>query len=65
MFKAINDDGNSFSGEIEADSEQMALELLSRQGNIPESVKKKPPMLSGGGCLIVSKTLTTEYIQQN
>jgi len=43
MFKAINDDGNSFSGEIEADSEQMALELLSRQGNIPESVKKNRP----------------------
>jgi type II secretory pathway component PulF len=41
LFKAINENGNSISGEIEADSEQMALELLAHQGHIPESVKKK------------------------
>lgn len=41
LFKAINEDGKSISGEIQADSIQMALDLLARQGNIPESVKEK------------------------
>ncbi len=47
FFKAINEDGKSISGEIEADSQQMALELLARQGNIPESVKQKSSKTGG------------------
>lgn len=41
LFKAINENGQPISGEIEADSSQAALDLLSRQGHIPDSVKKK------------------------
>ncbi|SDU10443.1 type II secretion system F family protein [Desulfobacula phenolica] len=41
LFKAVNENGKTISGEIEADSSQAALELLSRQGHIPESVKEK------------------------
>ncbi|CCK78874.1 type II secretion system F family protein [Desulfobacula toluolica] len=47
LFKAINEKGKPISGEIEADSSQTALELLSRQGHIPESVKKKTSRQSG------------------
>jgi type II secretory pathway component PulF len=49
LFKAINEDGNPISGEIQADSSQMALELLARQGHIPESVKKKNSQTEWGG----------------
>ena len=41
LFKAINENGQSISGEIEADSRQMAFEFLARQGHIPETVKEK------------------------
>ncbi len=40
-FKAVNENGQPIFGEIEADSSKTALELLARQGHIPESVKKK------------------------
>jgi type II secretory pathway component PulF len=49
LFKAINENGKSISGEIEADSDQTALTLLARQGHTPESVKKKPAGKKGGG----------------
>jgi len=40
-FKALNDQGKSISGEIEAESKNHAMELISLKGHIPESVKKK------------------------
>jgi len=40
-FKALNELGHEISGEIEADSKNHALELISLKGHIPESVKKK------------------------
>ena len=40
-FKALNEQGNEISGEIEAESKKHALELISSKGHIPESVKKK------------------------
>lgn len=41
LYKAINENGNQISGEIEAGSRQEAMESLVYQGHIPESVKKK------------------------
>jgi type II secretory pathway component PulF len=46
-YKAINENGNKISGEIDADSKQSALELLAHQGYIPETVKKKNASSSG------------------
>ncbi len=40
-FKALNEQGNEISGEIEAESKKHALDLISSKGHIPESVKKK------------------------
>lgn len=40
-FKALDELGKEISGEIEAESTQHAMELISLQGYIPESVKKK------------------------
>ena len=40
-FKALSEQGNEISGEIEAESKKHALELISLKGHIPESVKKK------------------------
>jgi len=45
-FKALNEQGRSISGEIEAESKKQALELISLKGHIPESVKKKSGTLS-------------------
>lgn len=40
-YKALNEQGRSISGEIEANSKNQAFELISQKGHIPESVKKK------------------------
>lgn len=48
LYKAINENGTPISGEIQADSEQMAMELLARQGHIPESVKQKSVQTESG-----------------
>ena len=40
-YKAINENGNPVSGEVEADSEDTALEIISSKGEIPESVVQK------------------------
>ncbi len=40
-YKAINDLGNEVTGEIEAESEEHAMEMISLKGQIPESLKKK------------------------
>jgi type IV pilus assembly protein PilC len=40
-FKALNELGNAISGEIEAESKNQAMELISLKGYIPEAVKKK------------------------
>lgn len=50
-YKAINETGSQITGEIEADSKESAQELLSLQGNIPESVKEKKSGASQGGSL--------------
>ncbi len=59
LFKAINENGNEFSGEIEADSEQLAMELLAIQGHIPESVKKKPVKFSEQGIFSKIQNIAT------
>ncbi len=40
-YKAINNLGKNISGDIEADSKEHAMELVSLKGYIPESIKKK------------------------
>ena len=40
-YKAISDTGQDISGEIDADSKQHAMELISQMGHFPESLKKK------------------------
>jgi len=40
-YKAINENGNPVSGEVEADSEDTAFEIISSKGEIPESVVQK------------------------
>jgi len=45
-FKALNELGHEISGEIEAESKNHAMELISLKGHIPESVKKTSETLS-------------------
>ena len=40
-YKAITNLGKNISGDIEADSKEHAMELVSMKGHIPESIKKK------------------------
>lgn len=47
QYKAINENGNTVSGEIEAPSKAAAQEQIASQGYIPESVKKKAAKSSG------------------
>ncbi|MBF0202006.1 MAG: type II secretion system F family protein [Desulfamplus sp.] len=41
IYKAINENGSNISGEVDAVSEEQALEIISNRGYIPESVRKK------------------------
>ena len=51
-YTAVNENGNEISGEIDAPSEDQALEILASRGHIPETVKKKTgASLSGDGFL--------------
>ena len=40
-YKAIDDLGNGVTGEITAESEEHAMEMIAQKGQIPESLKKK------------------------
>jgi type II secretory pathway component PulF len=40
-YKAIDDLGNEVTGEITAESEEHAMEMIAQTGQIPESLKKK------------------------
>lgn len=42
LYRAIDENGNTITGDIDAISSQVASEMLARQGHIPESVKPKP-----------------------
>ena len=49
IYKAINHLGNNVTGEITADSKQHAMDLISLEGLIPESLKKKADFLNKTG----------------
>ncbi len=40
-YTALNENGNEIAGELEADSKDLALEILASRGHIPETVKEK------------------------
>jgi len=46
-YTAINENGNEISGEVDAESEALALDIISNRGHIPESVKKKIGVADG------------------
>lgn len=48
IYTAINENGNEISGEIDAGSEDLALQIISSRGLIPETVKKKSGSLTAG-----------------
>ena len=48
-YKAINNLGKKVTGEITAESEQQAMELISLEGHIPESLKKRADILNKTG----------------
>lgn len=58
LYKAINESAHPISGEIEADSRQMALELLAHQGHIPETVKRKTTRAEDWGMFSGIQNLT-------
>ncbi len=48
-YKAYNENGNEVSGEIDADSKEAVLDIITARGHIPESVKKKSGTAKGSG----------------
>ncbi|MBI9089051.1 MAG: type II secretion system F family protein [Desulfobacterium sp.] len=40
-YTAINENGNDISGEVDAESTELAQQIIVNRGHIPESVKKK------------------------
>lgn len=56
-YTAINENGNEISGEVDAASETLALQILASRGHIPETVKKKT------GALSMESTFLTRFLQ--
>ncbi|MBU1344522.1 MAG: type II secretion system F family protein [Proteobacteria bacterium] len=55
-YTAINENGNDISGDVEADTEELALEILSSRGHIPESVREKTGAASGNSNFLTRLT---------
>jgi len=51
LYKAIDENGSTITGQIDAVSSQVALEMLANQGHIPESVKPKSSQSDYSGIL--------------
>jgi len=60
VYKAINENGNEISGELEANSIELASEIISNRGHIPESVKEKSGAAAGSSDFLskLSENLT-------
>jgi len=47
-YTAINENGTEISGDVEAGSEELAMQILASRGHIPETLKKKSGASASG-----------------
>ena len=64
LYKAINENGNSISGEVDAASVELAKNILGDRGYIPVKVVEENGVASGSGLMWLREKLTPVKTQE-